>query len=418
MTTDTLSDCCSAPGLLPLPIAKQKIQAAIGQKPALLAKEQIALSQACGRILAEDIVSPMAVPPHNNSAMDGYALRHADLEKSQTLPIAGESLAGHPFKDIVPEGYCLRIMTGAPVPAELDTVIMQEHTETTDSGIHFLKIPKPGANVRCAGEDIQSGSLVLPKGRRLRPQDLGLLASLGIAEIAVQRKLKVAIFSTGDELKQPGSSLREGDIYDSNRYVIHAMLEEMGIDVINLGCIADDRALLRKAFTEADQQADAVITSGGVSVGDADYTKDILEEEGEIGFWKIAIKPGKPFAFGRLQNSWFFGLPGNPVSATVTLHQIVVDALQQLAGEEVSSAIQYPAICQTPLKKGPGRMEFQRGIARRNESGLLEVVTTGSQGSGILRSMSQANCYIILPEQQGSVEAGTEVLIQPFDRLL
>ena len=418
MTTDTSSDCCSAPGLLPLPVAQQKIRSAIEQKPATLVKEQIALTQSLGRILAEDIISPRAVPPHDNSAMDGYALRYSDLEKSRTLPLAGESLAGHPFRQVVAEGYCLRIMTGASVPPELDTVIMQEHTRASDAGIHFLKETRVGANVRRAGEDIMPGSLVLPKGRKLRPQDLGLLASLGIAEIEVQRKISVAVFSTGDELKQPGSGLQTGEIYDSNRYVIQAMLEEMGIDVLNLGCIPDNPALLRKAFIAADQKADAVITSGGVSVGDADYTKDILEEEGEVGFWKIAIKPGKPFAFGKLNDSWFFGLPGNPVSATVTLHQIVIPALQQLTGESKGTILQYHATCHTPLKKSPGRMEFQRGIASRDEAGQLQVITTGSQGSGILRSMSQANCYIILPEQQGNVEPGSEVLIQPFDRFL
>ena len=418
MTTDTSSDCCSQPGLQPLSSAQKKMRDALTDTPALLTTEQVPVATACGRVLANDIISPMAVPPHDNSAMDGYALRATDLADTDTLPVAGECLAGHPFLQPVPEGQCLRIMTGAPLPADLDTVVMQEQTRKTENGIQFCKKPREGANVRRAGEDIMPDSLVLPAGRNLRPQDLGLLASLGIAEVSVQRRLKVAIFSTGDELKLPGQKLETGEIYDSNRFLVQAMLEQMGVEVLNLGCIADDPELLRKAFLDADEQADAVITSGGVSVGDADYTKDILEQEGSIGFWKLAIKPGKPFAFGRLKSSWFFGLPGNPVSATVTLHQLVVPALKQLAGETAIKPVRYSATCLTPLKKGPGRMEFQRGIVSRDEAGQLQVVTTGSQGSGILRSMSQANCYIVLEQEQGSVEAGSEVLVQPFDALL
>ena len=391
-----MSDCCAGPGLMSLDDAITSLVSGVSPVAEV---ELISLADCDGRVLAEDITSPIHVPSHDNSAMDGYALRVHDLEENDTLPLAGQSFAGHPFEGTCPEGHCIRIMTGASVPAGTDTVIMQEQTEKTDTGIRFLKKAKAGNNVRRAGEDITQGSQVLTAGQKLRPQDLGLLASLGIAKVSVYRQVKVAVFSTGDELKLPGESLGHGDIYDSNRIVIISLLKRLGVEVIDLGKLPDDRAIIRDALIRADQEADVVITSGGVSVGEADYIKEILEELGQIGFWKLAIKPGKPFAFGQLPNSVFFGLPGNPVSATVTLHILATAALRVMTGETYKPQTTLTARTHTPLKKAPGRREFQRGILSADDNGAPVVVTTGSQGSGILRSMNMANCYIVLPEE-------------------
>ena len=410
-----MSDCCSAPGLMSLDEALNKLSAGVAP---VKETETLPLGTCDGRVLAANIISPMNVPPHNNSAMDGYALTAADLEASDTLPVAGQSFAGHPYEGTCPEGQCIRIMTGAAIPDGTDTVIMQEQTETTENGIRFLKTPKAGSNVRKAGEDISEGCIVLTAGHKLRPQDLGLLASLGVSEVKVYRRVKVAVFSTGDELKFPGETLGHGDIYDSNRIVVTSLLSRLGMDVIDLGKLPDDRDTIRNALLRADSEADAVITSGGVSVGEADYIKEILEELGETGFWKLAIKPGKPFAFGKLANSVFFGLPGNPVSATVTLHNLAVHALRIMSGQTTAEPVSLKAITGTKLKKGPGRREFQRGILSTDENGNATVVTTGSQGSGILRSMSMANCYIALPEESTGAEVGDLVSVVPFDSLI
>ena len=414
-----MADCCAdtskKSGLMTL---EQAMQALLQGVSSVSETETLPLEACDGRILAQQVISPMNVPPHDNSAMDGYALRAADLANNPVLPVAGESFAGHPFVGVCPEGQCIRIMTGATIPDGTDTVIMQEQTGRTESGIHFLKPAEAGNNIRKAGEDIQEGCLVLNKGLRLRPQDLGLLASLGVATVKVYRRVKVAVFSTGDELKLPGETLGHGDIYDSNRVVVTSMLSRMGIDVLDLGKLPDNRDAIREALIRADQEADAVITSGGVSVGEADYTKEILEELGQTNFWKLAIKPGKPFAFGQLPDSVFFGLPGNPVSATITLHILAVAALRVMSGENYQPPVAFNATCLTRLKKAPGRREFQRGILTSDDNDTPIVVTTGSQGSGILRSMNMANCYIILPEESAGAEIGEQALVLPFDSLL
>ncbi|MCW7551961.1 molybdopterin molybdotransferase MoeA [Endozoicomonas gorgoniicola] len=411
-----MTDCCSTPGLMPLEQGLEKLRQEITPVSGV---EQVALEDALDRVLAEPVISPVNVPSHNNSAMDGYALRLKDLENTDTLPLAGQSLAGHPYAGELPAGQCIRIMTGASVPDSADTVIMQEQVNVTDNGVQFLNKPEvTGNNVRLAGEDIPEGCKVFAAGHRVRAQDLGVLASLGVPEVKVFRRVKVALFSTGDELKLPGQSLRPGDIYDSNRFALKAMLKRLGIEVIDLGLIADDPEALRQAFTKADQQADVVITSGGVSVGDADFVKDILQEMGTMSFWKLAIKPGKPFAFGRLPDSWFIGLPGNPVSATITFQQLATPALLHLMGTRAAGLQTIQAVCKTPLKKRPGRREFQRGILSTGADGQMEVVTTGSQGSGVMRSMSLANCYIVLSEQQGDVAEGEQVTVQLFTHLL
>lgn len=400
--------------LLPLDKA---LQGMLEQLSCCCETEQLPLPQALDRILAEEISSPLSVPPFDNAAMDGYAVRLADLAAGTPLPVAGKAFAGQPYDGEWPAGHCIRIMTGAPVPAGTEAVVMQEETQAGNDGITFLTHPAPGQNIRRRGEDMAQGSRVLASGLRLSPRELPLLASLGIASVSVRRPLKVAIFSTGDELKPLGTPLQHGDIYDSNRYGVKAMLTRMGIDCLDLGIIPDDPAALRAAFLQADREADALITTGGVSVGEADFTKQLLEELGEIGFWKLAIKPGKPFAFGRLPHAWFFGLPGNPVSAMVTFDQLVQPALARLAGQQFERPILLKATVTEPLKKSPGRLDFQRGILSAGPDGL-EVRSTGSQDSGVFSSLSRANCYIVLEQERGKVAAGETVTVEPFSGLL
>ena len=401
-------------GLLPLSDA---LQGMLEQLTSCCYSEQLPLPEALGRVLASDIASPLAVPPFDNSAMDGYAVRLSDLTAGTPLIMAGKAFAGLPYQGEWPAGHCVRIMTGAPVPAGTDAVVMQEETQADGDRITFLAQPEPGQNIRRAGSDIGKGACVLPAGTRLTPREMPLLASLGVATVAVRRPLKVAIFSTGDELKPVGTPLAHGDIYDSNRYGVRAMLARLGCDCLDLGIIPDDPAQLRAAFIRADEEADVLITTGGVSVGEADFTKQLLDELGEIGFWKLAIKPGKPFAFGRLPRAWFFGLPGNPVSAMVTFDQLVQPALAKLAGQHFERPLQLQAIAAEPLKKSPGRLDFQRGMLSQGPNGL-EVRSTGSQDSAVFSSLSRANCYIVLERERGRVAAGETVTVEPFGGLL
>ncbi len=379
-------------------------------------EDTVGLHDAHLRILSRDVPSPMNVPPHDYSAMDGYALRHADLQGDVTkLQVVGSSFAGHAFGGKVSAGECVRIMTGALIPGGCDTVVMQEQVtlEGKDAivqGNHSL-----GENIRRAGEDIALGSTALRAGQLVRAAELGLLASLGLARAVVYRKLRVAIFSTGDELVQPGISLKPGRIYDSNRYSLFGLLSELGgVEILDMGNIHDDRNAIKSALLAAASKADVIITSGGVSVGEADYIKELLAEIGEVVFWKIAMKPGRPLAYGKIGGSHFFGLPGNPVAVMVTFKQFVIDALHILMGQQPKPAFTFKAVCTERIKKSPGRTEFQRGILSQDETGALTVRTTGAQGSGILSSMSQANCFIILPMHQGNVEAGSTVDVQLF----
>jgi molybdopterin molybdotransferase len=377
--------------------------------------ERIAIRAGLGRVLAADVISPLDVPAHDNSAMDGYALRFADLQASgeTRLRLAGTAFAGKPYQDDVRPGECVRIMTGAVIPAGTDTVVMQEHAAAEGDSVRIGAGHRVGQNLRRAGEDLRAGQVVLAAGKCLRPAELGLLASLGIGEVPVYRRLRVAFFSTGDELVSIGAVPEEGQIYDSNRYTIHGMLTRLGCEVIDMGVVRDDPALLEQAFREAAGMADVVITSGGVSVGEADFIKDLLDKLGEVLFWKIAMKPGRPLAYGRILGAHFFGLPGNPVSVMVTFYQFVQEALRVLQGEAgVTPPPAFKALCSSKLKKAPGRTEFQRGVLSRDASGRLTVAVTGDQGSGILRSMSQANCFIVLPAEQGNVEPGAEVDVQ------
>ena len=382
---------------------------------------RVPIRDALGRVLAEDVLSPVDVPAHRNSAMDGWAIRGADLtaDGSGTFEEIGTSFAGHPFAGTVGAGQCVRIMTGGVVPEGADTVVMQERAAADGKRIAVAPGQKTGQNVRHAGEDLAKGSVALPAGRLVRPVDLGLAASLGVAELSVRRPLRVAFFSTGDELKSVGSTLGEGEIYDSNRYTIHGMLRRLGCDVLDMGVVRDDPALLEAAFREAAANADVVITSGGVSVGEADFVKGLPERLGEVVFWKIAMKPGRPLAYGRIQGAHFFGLPGNPVSVMVTFYQFVREALLALMGASpVPPLPTFPVTCTARLKKAPGRTEFQRGILSRDPDGAWTVRPTGDQGSGILKSMGEANCFIVLPESCGNVEAGQAVQVQPLEGLV
>jgi len=375
----------------------------------------VSLANSQGHILAENVLSPLNMPPFDNSAMDGYAFRFADWQDSCVMSVAGTALAGQPFRGEIPLGACLRIMTGAQVPAGLDTVIMQEHTAQTSEGVLFTQPPKAQANIRYLGEEIRTGDVVLKAGSRLHARALPLLATLGLPEVKVRRRLKVAIFSTGDELKLPGTPLQAGEIYDSNRYGIEAMLNRMGIECLNLGIIPDDPAQLRDTFIQAAQEGDAIITSGGVSVGEADYTKDLLLELGEVGFWSVAMKPGKPFAYGKIKEKYFFGLPGNPVSAFVTFYQLVQPALRKLAGEISVAPLRIPAIAEHNFRSAKNRVDFQRGLISVNADGLITVRSTGAQGSGMFTSLCAANCFVIVEKD---VPAGSSVTIELFNEIV
>ena len=408
--------CCDAPGLMPLEDAMENMLSRI--KP-IQTTLQLPLAEAIGYVLAEDILSPIFVPPFDNSAMDGYAIRIADLEKNNTMPVAGKSFAGQPFDGEWPQGSCVRIMTGAKIPDGCDAVIMQENTEVSEQGVTFTQTEvKPQNNIRPTGDDIRQGDIVLPKGARLTSRDIPMIATLGVSHVTVVRKPRVAFFSTGDELKPLGQPLAEGQIYDSNRYGIKPLIENFGCEPIDLGIIPDCPETLKATFEQAQSLADVVVTSGGVSVGEADYTKDILEELGEIGFWKLAIKPGKPFAFGKLSTAWFCGLPGNPVSAVLTMYVLVQPMLAKLSGHtEWKAPESIPATTKTAFKKAPGRTDYQRGIYTI-EDGKFVVETTGNQSSGAFRSMSLANCFVVLERERGRVEAGETVNIQLFNSTL
>ena len=381
---------------------------------------RLPIRSALGRVLSDDIVSPVNVPAHVNSAMDGWTIRIEDLadDPAAALTEVGTSFAGQPFTGIVGPGQCVRIFTGGVVPEGCNAIVMQEKAQAHGKTITFGPGVKRGQNVRYAGEDLKQGAIALGKGRIIRPAELGLLASLGISDVSVYRPLRVVFFSTGDELVSIGSPLAEGQIYDSNRYTLHGMLTRMGCEVIDMGVVRDSPALLEKAFHDASEIGDVVITSGGVSVGEADYVKQLLTKLGEVVFWKIAMKPGRPLAYGKIGKAHFFGLPGNPVSVMVTFYQFVRDALLTLQGvDPVPLQPLLKAVCTSAIRKAPGRTEFQRGVLYL-EDGIYKVRTTGEQGSGILKSMSDANCFIMLHDHVGNVDAGATVEVQILEGVI
>lgn len=406
--------CCDETRLLSLADAMARMQKQI---ISVTETESVPLYDATDRILAEPVVATFDVPPNANSAMDGYALRAQDAMPGKPLRLIGAALAGHPFQAEVTEGTCVRITTGAPIPKGADCVAMQENALLNENSLVLTHIPRAQENIRNRGEDIANGDMVIAQGKRLGPFDIGLLASLGMAEALVYRRLSVAVFSTGDELTPPGIALPSGNIYDSNRYGIIAALTRLAVIVIDLGLIPDQPTAIRAAVLEAATKADVIISSGGVSVGDADFVKEILQELGEIDFWKVAIKPGKPFAFGTLGKSYFFGLPGNPVSAMVTLHQLALPMLQYLSGEKIAPSVTLKIKAATSFKKRPGRTDFQRGRLEFDGS-ENQVHSVGAQGSGLLTSFSNANCYVILEQERGAVVEDEFVTVLPFDRYI
>lgn len=377
--------------------------------------EVLPIRESLGRVLAADVVSPFNVPNYNNSAMDGYAFKYS--EGIKIIKIIGTALAGKPFFGEVKAGECIKIMTGGLMPSGADTVVMQEHVAVKGDHITLLNAIKLGQNVRLAGEDLGIGQTVLTKGHLMRPADLGLIASIGVAKVSTYKKLKVAFFSTGDELVEVGKPLVEGQLYDSNRYTLFGMLSRLGVEIADLGAVPDNPQLLEATLLKASKEHDVVITSGGVSVGEADYMKALLAKHGQVLFWKINMKPGRPLAYGKVANAHYFGLPGNPVSAMVTFYQFVREALITLMGSTPKALPTFKVECTQAIKKAAGRTEFQRGILFE-ENGVWKVKPTGAQGSAILSGMSQANCFIVLDEKAGNLEAGASVQVQVLDGLI
>ncbi len=399
-------------------ISVQEGQAHIlAQVTSVTPPELVPVAHALGRVLADDLQAPFDVPPADNSAVDGYAVSSADLPVSgaATLHVIADLPAGSVFDGAVKPGQAVRIMTGAPVPAGADTVVPQELVERVGDAIKIPTIAK-GANVRLGGEDVRAGAVVIPSGSVLRPQELGLIASLGLLQVLVRQRVRVAILSTGDEVAEPGEPRKPGQIYDSNRFSLRGLVEEAGGVAADFGIVPDIKDELKAKLLEASRAAEIVLTSGGVSVGIYDLVKDVLGEIGGIDFWQVAMQPGRPLAVGRIGGSLFFGLPGNPVASMLTFILFVRPALWKLAGRRETFPVQFTAVAAEPMRKKAGRREFKRGILTFGSRGW-EVRTTGPQGSGILTSMVAANCLIILEEPRGDVKAGETVLVEPFAAL-
>jgi molybdopterin molybdotransferase len=403
-----MTDFCATQGLLTLEQALAQIS---DNLPENNAYERLSLKNSLNRITFTDITSGINIPSFRNSSMDGYALQSHDQQKD-TLKVVGTSWAGKPFTRAVNEGECIRIFTGAYVPDDCDCVVMQENVSRIEETIKISAWPKQEENIRNIADDTQKGQVLLTKGKQLKPADIGLLAACGIADVAVYKAITVGFFSTGDELVSMGSQLKLGQIFDSNRYTLHALLTEAGVTPVDMGVIPDNPSAVEAALLSASRDCDVIITTGGVSVGEADFITDVLEKIGTVDLWKIAIKPGKPLIFGHIDKAAFFGLPGNPVSVMVTFQQIVIPALQKMMGyKKLQQAVTLQARTTETIKKQPGRIEFQRGLVENNKGELI-VRSTGGQGSHMLSSMSKANCLIVLDQTSGDVEKGQYVSIQ------
>lgn len=406
--------CCLEPNsLLSVEAALDRIACII---KAIAGEEKAVLKNALGRILAQSVYSPINIPQDRNASMDGYALASNDINPDHpfSMRLAGGSWAGKPFQGRLQAGECIRIFTGAVVPSPADSVIMQELAKVNGQTINFPANLKAHQHIREAGEDIKQNSLLAAQAKKLTAPDLALLASAGIYDIPVKRHIKIAFFSTGDELTAIGQPLKSGKIYDSNRYSLTGLLADPCYSVVDMGVVPDNEQLLESHLLEASKHFDVIITTGGASVGDADYVKEILNRIGQVAIWKIAIKPGKPLAFGKIGSCYFFGLPGNPVSVIVTFQQIVAPALKRLSGAPPEKPLRLKAVCTTRLKKEAGRQEFQRGILTQDENGDYFVASSGNQGSHILSSMSRSQCYIVLPADCQGIQPGESVIVEPF----
>ena len=417
-------DDISEPELLPVDEARRRLFELLSP---VTQTEQLAIEDAFGRVLAVDVVSPVNVPSHDNSAMDGYAISKASIPEAgeASLNLRGTAWAGKPYTDEVASGEAVRIFTGGIMPAGTDTVVIQEHVAATGERVTIDSSVEPGRNVRLAGEDTQNGETILKQGKCLEAADIGVLASLGICSVKVFVKLKVAFFTTGDELVSLGDQSAEkelapGMLYDSNRYILNCLLARLGVEVIDMGIVRDNEHDTRAALEQASQQADVIVSSGGVSAGDADFVTRVFHEFGEVHFWKLAMRPGRPLAFGKVGKAAFFGLPGNPVAVMVTFLQFVKPAVGVLSGRNHSDVhpVTLPAISESKLRKSAGRVEYQRGVMRLDESGVLAVASTGKQGAGRLSSMSRANCLIVIDANVEQVQVGDLVGVQPFHGLL
>lgn len=412
MTTDS---CTPHPQqLLSIPAALEKIYTAITP---LQAFETVTLTEALGRVLAQAQHSPMAIPSARNSAMDGYAFRSMDLQPDQTttLRLSGTSWAGKPYPAQLQPGECVRIFTGANLPDGADSVIIQEQVVANAQQIVLPANTSAHEHIRQIGEDVRQGQLLLNAGKLLQATDLALLAATGISRVPVIRQLKIAFCSTGDELVPLGHTPGAGQIFDSNRYLLRSLLDERYYQLTDLGILADDAEALKRVWLDAAEHYDVLISTGGVSVGDADHVKSVLEQCGAINFWKLAIKPGKPLAFGKINHCWFFGLPGNPVAVFTTYQQIVAPALRHFCAMPARQALRFNAHSTEAIKKSAGRTEFQRGLLQQDAAGVFHVTPTGAQGSNILSTLSQANCFIILPAETTRVASGEAVLVEPFN---
>lgn len=411
----------SEPSLLPVGEARRRLFESLSP---VRDAEILEIEYARGRVLATDVVSPMNVPSQANSAMDGYAICSASIPASgeATLMLVGTAWAGQPHGGRLTKGQAVRIFTGAIMPEGADTVVIQEHVSASNESVVIDSDVVAHRNVRLAGEDVAAGQAVLKQGRQLEAADIGVLASLGISRVSAVRKLKVAFFTTGDELcslhDHPNQPLSPGMLYDSNRYTLAAMLDSLGVERIDLGIVRDNEDDTRRALQIAAEQADVIVTSGGVSAGEADFVGRVFQDLGQVSFWKLAMRPGRPLAYGHVGKAAFFGLPGNPVAVVVTFLQFVQPALRYLYGMQDVEPFGMPALCLSRLRKSPGRMEYQRGVMRLDESGQLVVETTGKQGAGRLSSMSSANCLIVIDTDKSGVSPGDTVIVQPFRGLL
>jgi len=419
----TLKDLSNEPGCLAeydpnamqIESAKKLINSFI--KP-IKEVESIKLIDSLNRVLAVDLVSPINVPNYDNSAMDGFGFNISSLKNTNKLRVKDTVLAGKPIKSFVKDGEAIQIMTGGKIPIGVDTVIPIELVKYKNNEITFIEMPKIGANIRKCGEDIKQKDIVLTKGTLLYPAELGLIASLGLSKVKVLKKLKVGFFSTGDEIVAAGTKIKSGQVYNSNHYTIHSMLNRLNVACIDLGLIPDNKKIIKNTLIKAAKEANVIITTGGVSVGEADYMKEVLKDVGQVLFWKLSIKPGRPMAYGKINKTDFFGLPGNPVSAMVTFYQIVQGALKIRMGLKIDGAIPLLKVeCVESIFKRPGRTEFQRGTLFQS-NGAWKVKTTGQQGSGILSSMSKANCFIVLSVDRGTIKPGEIVDIQLMDSFI